>query len=87
LPPALFFQQPFDFREAEAERITGDVDERLRFAARAVGVAKLAEDVQVQPPLIRASISTSAFESLARRLEAMAEAKRPPWWRWLRFAD
>ena len=29
----------------------------------------------------------AAFESLARRLEAMAEAKRPPWWRWLRFAD
>jgi DNA repair exonuclease SbcCD ATPase subunit len=29
----------------------------------------------------------AAFEALARRLEAMAEAKRPSWWRWLRFAD
>jgi hypothetical protein len=24
-----------------------------------------------------------AFESLAQRLEAMAEARRPPWRRWL----
>jgi hypothetical protein len=29
----------------------------------------------------------AAFEAIARRLEAMAEAKRPSWWRWLRFAD
>ena len=29
----------------------------------------------------------AAFEALARRLEAMAEARRPAWWRWLRFAD
>src|SRR6516165_5243953 len=35
----------------------------------------------------RADRAIAAFESLARRLEAMAEAKRPPWWRWLRFAD
>jgi hypothetical protein len=28
----------------------------------------------------------AAFESLAQRLEAMAAAKRPPWWRWLRGA-
>ena len=29
----------------------------------------------------------TAFEALAQRLEAMAEAKRPSWWRWLRFVD
>jgi len=29
----------------------------------------------------------AAFDSLAQRLEAMAAAKRPLWWRWLRFAD
>jgi hypothetical protein len=29
----------------------------------------------------------TALEALAQRLEAMAEAKRPSWWRWLRFAD
>jgi hypothetical protein len=27
----------------------------------------------------------TAFEALVQRLEAMAEAKRPPWWGWLRF--
>jgi hypothetical protein len=31
--------------------------------------------------------ATAAFEALAWRLEAMAEAKWPSWWRWLRFAD
>jgi hypothetical protein len=29
----------------------------------------------------------AAFESLAQRLEEMAAARRPSWWRWLRFAD
>jgi hypothetical protein len=35
----------------------------------------------------RADKAIAAFEALARRLEAMAEARRPAWWRWLRFAD
>jgi hypothetical protein len=34
----------------------------------------------------RADRAIAAFESLAQRLEAMATAKRPPWWRWLRGA-
>jgi transposase len=35
----------------------------------------------------RADKAIAALEALARRLEAMAEARRPAWWRWLRFAD
>jgi hypothetical protein len=29
----------------------------------------------------------TAMEALVQRLEAVAAARRPPWWRWLRFAD
>jgi hypothetical protein len=35
----------------------------------------------------RTAQAIAAFEAIARRLEAMAEARRPSWWRWLRFAD
>jgi hypothetical protein len=34
----------------------------------------------------RADRAIAAFESLAQQLEAMAAAKRPSWWRWLRGA-
>jgi len=33
----------------------------------------------------RADMAISAFEQLAQRLEELAEATRPSWWRWLRF--
>jgi hypothetical protein len=34
----------------------------------------------------RADRAITAFEQLAQQLEAIAAAKRPSWWRWLRFA-
>ena len=52
------------------------------FAARDVQHAAELKAEQTQ-----AEKAIAAFEAIARRLEAMAEARRPSWWRWLRFAD
>jgi hypothetical protein len=48
---------------------------------------QLAADARASDEATKIAQAISAFEALAQRLEAMAEANRPPWWRWLRFAD
>jgi transposase len=58
-------------RRAKTDRIDGETLLRALLAAKRE----------------RADKAIAAFEALARRLEAMAEARRPAWWRWLRFAD
>ena len=59
--------------KAEIESAEGPARRRRRAGERR-GVQETAQAI-------------TALEALVRRLEAMAEAKRPPWWRWLRFAD
>ena len=46
-----------------------------------------AADARASGEAAKTTQAITALEALVRRLEAMAEAKRPPWWRWLRFAD
>jgi two-component sensor histidine kinase len=46
-----------------------------------------AADALASDEAAKTAQAITAFEALAQRLEAMAEAKRPSWWRWLRFAD
>jgi hypothetical protein len=62
--------------DARADKQTAD------FAVR--DAQRLAE---LEAERLRTEKAITAFAALARRLEAMAEAKRPSWWRWLRFAD
>jgi hypothetical protein len=45
------------------------------------------ESARANEEAAKTAQAIAAFETLAQRLEAMAAAKRPPWWRWLRFAD
>jgi len=46
-----------------------------------------AADARASDDAAKTAQAITAMEALVQRLEAVAAAKRPPWWRWLRFAD
>jgi DNA primase len=67
--------------KADAEKLEALLaTERQRADKAIAGVEAL-----VATESARADRAISAFEQLAQRLEELAEATRPSWWRWLRF--
>jgi hypothetical protein len=42
--------------------------------------AELAHSLRITPESAKTTQAIAAFEAIARRLEAMAEARRPSWW-------
>jgi hypothetical protein len=70
------------------EQLTAAGERETRLATQLAGAEARADAAMadVAGERARADRAIAAFESLAQRLEAMAAAKRPSWWRWLRGA-
>jgi hypothetical protein len=64
-----------------------DILETLKAEVERLKDQFAAADARPSDEAANTAQAITALEALVRRLEAMAEAKRPPWWRWLRFAD
>jgi flagellar biosynthesis/type III secretory pathway protein FliH len=56
-----------------------------RARASAAGARAEAAEARASEESAKTARAIAAFDQLAQRLEAMAEARRPSWWSWLRF--
>jgi hypothetical protein len=78
-----------ELAHAQIARMEGELAgiREARARASAVGARAEAAEARASEESAKIAHAIAALEQLAQRLEEMAAAKRPSWWRWLRFAD